>query len=163
MPAFNCPIKHDGRSIGDFAIMPLKTNARGPAPIISNKETEDIVDVVISYFRPNVLHKLYEIESHSDRTFIYGILYVSECIKIIAKQKEKSSAVKQLNAKAVQTFSIPGDSKFPLNSVYKAPSSSEKQDLRDYIMQMRIEIGQRLVDIIYKNGPSEPSKVGSFC
>lgn len=64
----------------------------------------------------------------ADRLLIYFILFISECLTKLAPTPTRPSpsyqeAVKQLSTLAVDSFALPGDAGFPLNSMYHAPAS----------------------------------------
>ena len=60
---------------------------------------------------------------------------------------------------AISRFDIPGDPGFPLNSVYARPPSNEDADmLRQYLLQLRQELGQRLVDRVFDKETGKASK-----
>ena len=59
----------DTKLIGDMALMPIRSQCKGPAPR-ETKET-DTVDEAIYYFKANVFFKNYEIKNEADRTLIY--------------------------------------------------------------------------------------------
>jgi len=55
-------------------------------------------------------------------------------------------------------FAIPGDAGFPLNQAFEAPRDrNDAEQLRNYIMQMRQELAQRLLNRVYSDG-NVPSK-----
>lgn len=59
---------------------------------------------------------------------IYLILFISECLTKLAPTAGRPSpsyqeATKQLSTLAVDSFSLPGDAGFPLNSLYHPPAS----------------------------------------
>lgn len=58
-------------------------------------------------------------------------------------------------------FDIPGDPGFPreLNNLYSKPSISDASIMREYIAQLRTELGIRLLDKVYADDQSQPSKV----
>lgn len=64
----------------------------------------------------------------ADRLLIYLILFISECLTKLAPTAGRPSpghqeATKVLSTLAVDTFALPGDAGFPLNSLYHAPAS----------------------------------------
>jgi len=65
-----------------------------------------------------------------------------------------------VNNTALDTnFAIPGDATFPLNQAYEPPRDrNEAEVLRQYIGQMRQELGMRLLNRVYGEA-SAPSKV----
>ncbi len=57
-------------------------------------------------------------------------------------------------------FAIPGDAGFPLNQAFEAPRDrNEAETLRQYVMQMRQELAQRLLGRVYGDASGVPSKV----
>jgi len=64
-----------------------------------------------------------------------------------------------MNTALDTNFAIPGDASFPLNQVFEPPRDrNEAETLRQYIMQMRQELAQRLLGRLYADGDA-PSKV----
>lgn len=64
----------------------------------------------------------------ADRLLIYLILFISECLTKLAPSPSRPSpgyqeATKVLSTLSVDTFALPGDAGFPLNSLYHAPGS----------------------------------------
>ena len=56
-------------------------------------------------------------------------------------------------------FAIPGDAGFPLNQLFEGPKDRhDAETLRTYLMQVRQELGSRLVNRVYADGTA-PSKV----
>ena len=56
-------------------------------------------------------------------------------------------------------FSIPGDPGFPLNQMFEAPHNRQDAEiLKQYLMQVRQELAQRLLARIYEGGQDAPSK-----
>jgi len=101
----------------------------------------------------------FEIKGGADRTLIYLILFISDCLARIGAHKgwSPNEANKQLNTYAVDHFSLPGDGGFPLNNLYAAPANRVDADLlRQYFLQARQECAARLVEVVYADGT--PSK-----
>lgn len=48
-------------TIGNMALLPIKTTFRGPAPVFNNKE-QDIIDEALYFFKANVFFRTYEIK-----------------------------------------------------------------------------------------------------
>lgn len=147
--------------IGNFAVLPLRTKFRGPA--YPTAEDYDIIDEVLDLFRANSFFRNFEIKGPADRTLIYGILFITDCLSGISANKnatvDRNEANRILNTLALEHFSIPGDAGFPLNSLYAPPRDrSEAEMLRGYLAQFRQELAVRLIDRVY--GVSDkPSKV----
>lgn len=137
--------------------MPLKTNFRGPA--YPSNEDYDIIDETLDLFRANSFFRNFEIKSPADRSLIYGILFVSDCLNKLKSNTDPSEANRLLNTLAVEHFSIPGDPGFPLNALYTAPRDRTDADLlRSYLTQFRQELALRLIGRIYPNGEKVPNK-----
>lgn len=117
------------------------------------------MDEVLDLFRANTFFKNFEIKGPSDRTLIYGILFVSQCLNAINANTSQSDAVRVLTNLALDSFSIPGDAGFPLNSLYQAPrDKTESALLRGYLQQLRQEVAMRLIGRLYVESQSGPSK-----
>lgn len=48
-------------SLANMAVLPLRTNFRGPAPPF-NEDTMDIIDEALYFFKANVFFRTYEIK-----------------------------------------------------------------------------------------------------
>lgn len=119
------------------------------------------MDEALDLFRANCFFRNFEIKGNADRVLIYLILFISDCLsRIAAKRPEPSQAetLKLLNAAALDSFALPGDPSFPLNGLYTPPRDRvEAEQLKNYLSQARQEIGIRLTEVLYKDGP-KPSK-----
>lgn len=68
MQAYHSSLSSQDGIIGNMAILPFKTQFRGPAPIMMpskdvDKEVDkDIVDEALYYFKANVFFRTYEIK-----------------------------------------------------------------------------------------------------
>jgi len=161
MPAYHSKVTEVQKSFGNTAFLTFKTKFRGPViSVVSTDLAEgelDIVEEALSYFKANVFFKTYEIQGDADRVLIYLTLYISECLKKVLRCTTKDQALQEMYSLAIGRFDIPGDPGFPLNSVYQRPASNEDADLlRQYILQLRQECGQRLVERVFEGG--KPSK-----
>lgn len=61
MQAYHSHIREYNSSVGNMAILPLRTNGRGPAPIVPSLE-QDVIDESLYYFKANVFFRTYEIK-----------------------------------------------------------------------------------------------------
>lgn len=154
-------------TIASVSILPFNTKIRGtrqvPPPLANpppEAEGLDIIDEAIDLFRPNSLFRNFEIKGGADRLLIYLILFISQCLGIIAQSRtpmSQNEAVKQLSTAAVDQFHLPGDAGFPLNNLYQAPANRmEAEQLRGYLTTARQETAARLIEKIYIDG--KPSK-----
>ncbi|XP_011309077.1 actin-related protein 2/3 complex subunit 3 [Fopius arisanus] len=158
MPAYHSSFVKDGSSLGNLALLPLKTSFRGPAPPCSPGTEQDIIDEALYFFRANVFFRTYEIKSEADRVLIYITLYITECLKKLQKCANQNQALNEMYSLAISKFDIPGDPGFPLNSVYAKPSSTTEADqMRQYLQQIRQETAARLVERVYSDN-GKPSK-----
>ncbi|EPQ28232.1 uncharacterized protein PFL1_04059 [Pseudozyma flocculosa PF-1] len=162
MPAYHSAYNDDpeARQIGSMALLPIRSKIRGPAPPPVDPSQMDIVDESIDLFRANSLFRNFEIKGPADRTLIYLILFISDCLTKISSARipmTQNEAHKQLSTYAVDAFALPGDANFPMNSLYAAPANRADADaLRSYLTQARQETALRLVDKVYIDGV--PSK-----
>ncbi|ODQ65443.1 ARP2/3 complex, 21 kDa p21-Arc subunit [Nadsonia fulvescens var. elongata DSM 6958] len=147
----------DTRLVGNFAILPMCTKFRGPS--YPCNDDYDIIDEILDLFRANSFFRNFEIKGPADRTLIYGILYISDCLSKLRANTPLAEANKILNTLSVEHFSIPGDPAFPLNSLYQAPRDrNEAELLRGYLTQFRQELAVRLLDRIYAENKEAPNK-----
>ncbi|CAL8110331.1 unnamed protein product [Orchesella dallaii] len=147
------------KHVGNMAILPIRTTVRGPAPIQNEASEQDIIDEALYYFKANVFFRNYEIKGESDRLLIYVILYISECLKKLAKCTNKNQGMQEMYTLAISKFDIPGDPGFVLNSVYGKPASpNDAEFLRSYLTQVRQECGQRVCEKVFNTEDGRPSK-----
>jgi len=162
MPAHHPDTRDANRHLAGMPILPLrqtsKVSVRGVAPETNG---EDIVDEILGLFKANIFFKNYNINTGEDRVLVYLTLYIIECLKKIQKSPSKERSSQEMYNFAIEPFSIPGDAKFPLNSFCNQPKKSEEDELRQYMTQLRLETGSRLVERVYAPGLSQndqPSK-----
>jgi actin related protein 2/3 complex subunit 3 len=95
---------------------------------LADPETIDIIDESLTLFRANCLFRNYEINGPADRLLIYLTLFISECLlKINATkggQVGLAEAKKVLNTLSLDSFALPGDASFPLNTMYAPPANA---------------------------------------
>ncbi|KAF7263082.1 actin-related protein 2/3 complex subunit 3-like [Rhynchophorus ferrugineus] len=157
MPAYHSNFLGPEQVVGNMAILPFRTNFRGPAPPYLSSD-QDIIDETLYYFKANVFFRTYEIKSESDRLLIYITLYITECLKKLQRCSNKNQAQNEMYTLAISRFDIPGDAGFPLNSVYSKPEKAAEVDfLRSYLTQLRQEVGLRVCEKVFGNS-GKPSK-----
>ncbi|ETS62484.1 hypothetical protein PaG_03109 [Moesziomyces aphidis] len=162
MPAYHSSYNEEPevRVIGSMSLLPIRSRTRGPAPPPIDPSRPDIIDESIDLFRANSLFRNFEIKGPADRVLIYLILFISDCLTKIAASKvpwSTNEANKQLATYAVDSFALPGDANFPLNSLYAPPGGrAEADQLRGYLTQLRQETAARLVEKVFADGT--PSK-----
>jgi len=141
-----------------MAVLPLRSKFKGPAPRDDGNEF-DIIDEAIHVFKANVFFKNYEIKSEADRTLIYIILYITECLKKLQKSQSKGAGQKEMATLALSRFPIPGDAGFPLNAMYAKPASrGEEDNMQAYLLQIRQETGLRICEKVFDPATDKPSK-----
>ncbi|ORY86192.1 actin-related protein 2/3 complex subunit 3 [Protomyces lactucae-debilis] len=170
MPAYHSSFLEDAdtRIVSTMALLPLNTKVKGPAYPPQDPGAPDILDECVELFRANTFFRNFTIDGPSDRTLIYGILYISECLtKLMTSGQKygpqgavpKQEAVKLLTTLALDQFSIPGEAGFPLNNIYAAPSNRNEADLlRSYLTQFRQELGARVIEKVYFRDATRPDK-----
>jgi len=122
--AYHSQYMNPQQVVGNIAVLPLKTQFRGPAP--KEMGEVDIIDEALYFFKANVFFRTYEVKGEADRLLIYLTLYITECLKKLQKCSNKNQAQNEMYALAISKFDIPGDPGFPLNSVYSRPSSPQE-------------------------------------
>lgn len=71
--AYHSNIKDYEKLAGNMAIISIKSQYKGPAPLLSPTNADmDIIDEALSYFKANVFFRSYEV-----KVFIQCILYIS--------------------------------------------------------------------------------------
>lgn len=156
MPAYHSTVTDYTQCVGNMALLPIRTQFRGPAPSVNPKT--DIIDEALYYFKANVFFRTYEIKNEADRVLIYITLYITECLKRLQKCATKSQGMQEMYTLAISKFDIPGDPNFPLNSVYAKPLSPNEADtMRQYVQQIRQETGVRVCELAFGED-GKPSK-----
>ncbi|CAB3365320.1 actin-related protein 2/3 complex subunit 3 [Cloeon dipterum] len=159
MPAYHSQFMESKQSVGNIALLPIRTQFRGPAPTGINATDMDIIEEAIYYFKANVFFRNYEVKSEADRALIYITLYITECLKRLQKCSSKNQGMQEMYSLALAKFDIPGESGFPLNSVYAKPQTSAEADLmRLYLQQLRQETGVRVCEKVFSFDENRPSK-----
>ncbi|CAG0891007.1 unnamed protein product, partial [Cyprideis torosa] len=98
-------------------------------------------------------------QGDADRVLIYLTLYISECLRELQKCPTKNQGLQKLYGLAIARFDIPGDPGFPLNAVYaKAATPNDMDVMRQYLQQLRQELGVRLCEKVYVSEDGRPSK-----
>lgn len=140
-----------------MAVLPIKTQFKGPS--LPCMDPYDIIDEVLDLFRANTFFKNFEIKGASDRTLIYGILFVSQALNALSPNTNQNEAVRILTNLSLEDFAIPGDIGFPLNALYLPPSTkNDAVFLRQYLAQFRQELASRLIQRLYLTDSTKPSK-----
>mmetsp|Transcript_57591 Transcript_57591/g.95644 ORF Transcript_57591/g.95644 Transcript_57591/m.95644 type:complete len:182 (-) Transcript_57591:117-662(-) len=137
------------------AVMPLRAGSvKGPAGefVVNDKESMDIVDEAIHFFRANILFTQFDVEpGGADLTLAYLTAWIADCLRKLQKDKTKDAAVKSTHQIGInKKFNVPGDAKFEFAAFFTKPTSnSEKQLFVDYFQQIRHETLKRLIEKVY--------------
>lgn len=115
-----------------MALLPLRTQFRGPAPTFGANFENDIIDEAIYFFKANIFFRTYEVKSEVDRVLIYVTLYIPECLKKLQRCPNKNQGMQEMYSLAISKFDIPGEAGFPLNSVYAKPQTPSEAG-KDFI------------------------------
>ena len=177
MPAFHSRFNDSAEIlVGNMAVLPMRTTFKGPAPRIlisvdsskilldKEKHPEDIIEEALLYYKPNTFFRQFEIKGPADRTLIYLMLYITECLKRLQKCQKKTQGIKDLTTLALETnLPIPGESSFPFQGLFKAPANAQEDEtMRAFLQQLRQEMGVRLIEKVFpekvKGVEPEPSK-----
>ena len=119
----------------------------------------DIIDETLRYFKANIFFKNYSIDGPADRVLVYLTLYVSQCLGELKKNPAKKDGTKALFTLSLKNFNIPGDANFELGGFFSAPESrADADEIRAYFVQLRQELGNRLVDLVYSGEGESLSK-----
>ncbi len=142
--------------VGGIAMIPFKKGLDTPA---GDNINEDIIEEALNYFRPNAFSRSFEIRGPADRTLIYAMLLVSDCLVRIKDDMTHGDALKMLNnTVGLQNVILPGESAFPLNGMFpSALGGAGEQTLRAYLAGLRSELIRRLVARMYTTDASKPS------
>ncbi|KAL3315083.1 Actin- protein 2/3 complex subunit 3 [Cichlidogyrus casuarinus] len=160
MDGFHSEFTDVKEAIGNAALLPLRTKQKGPALAQADLK-KDIIDEAIYYFKSLIFFRNFEIKSNSDRVLVYLILYITECLKKFQRCNNKATATREMTNMGQAKFPLPGENGFPLgvgNMFQKPRDQAEADKLRAYFTQLRLELGQRMVEKVYPSDSSEPSK-----
>ncbi|KAJ3121834.1 60S ribosomal protein L11 [Physocladia obscura] len=122
---------------------------------------DDIVDEAIYVFRPNCFFRNFQpLPGGADHVLIYLQLFIQECLqKLAAKNPPLAEGQRILQTHAMQNFSLPGDSNFPLNPFFEKPATKQDAEiLKQYIAQLRLEVALRLPAKLYDTEDQKLSK-----
>lgn len=163
MPAYNSTITaHNCKFIGNVPLLPLKnaskSGAKSSAPTCPDTDF-DIVDESLDLYKANILFTSFEVKEKADLVMVYCILYITLCLKILAKSPNQERANSDLFAQALKRFALPGDADFPLNAYFEKPkSSADFEELKKYFTQVRQEVGHRLIQRVFDQTLSKDGK-----
>jgi ARP2/3 complex ARPC3 (21 kDa) subunit len=91
---------------------------------------------------------LFLLQSEADRVLIYITLYITDCLKRLARCGTKSQGMNEMYTLAISKFDIPGDSGFPLNSVYAKPTSPAEAG--ELLLMLHSNISTMMILILCK-------------
>uniref|UniRef100_A0A8C9YEY4 Actin-related protein 2/3 complex subunit 3 n=1 Tax=Sander lucioperca TaxID=283035 RepID=A0A8C9YEY4_SANLU len=161
MPAYHSSLMvPDTRLVGNMALLPLKTQFKGPAR--GDGIESDIIDEAIYYFKANVFFKNYEIKVRNVLSLVLAAGDLTLCIGVCGCSLQCSSrnqGEKEMYTLGITNFPIPGEPGFPLNAMYVKPANKQEDEtMRAYLQQIRQETGLRLCDRVFDPQTDKPSK-----
>jgi actin related protein 2/3 complex subunit 3 len=138
------------KSIASLPILPLRDTVKAKA---STPEF-DIVDEVLYHFRTNLFMRDFAVKSDADRLLIYLTFYAQRCLKFFAKNASNKGACQtEIDKWNLNPFALPGDGGFILAALVGEPASpQEKNELKAFFTQARVEVGNRLLRIVFGSG-----------
>jgi actin related protein 2/3 complex subunit 3 len=140
------------RSIAGLPVLPIRdTSKRQTSPSF------DIVDEVLYHFRTNIFMRDFQIKSDADRLLIYLTYYAMKCLKFFAKNpNDKAKCQKEIQAWNLNPFPLPGEGGFILAAYVTDPGSPQnKNDIRQFLNQARVETGNRLLEVVFREGKAD--------
>ncbi|PJF18233.1 Actin-related protein 2/3 complex subunit 3 [Paramicrosporidium saccamoebae] len=114
----------------------------------------DLIDEALDLFRPNCFSKTFEIRGPSDRTLVYLLLYIGDCLARLRLDMSLSDAQRTL---LPSQFALPGEAGFPLNGMFPA-AGRESEQLKAYLTSLRNETVNRLLARVYAQDAKVPSR-----
>jgi actin related protein 2/3 complex subunit 3 len=94
----------------------------------------------------------------ADRTLVYLLLYVGDCLGLLRPGMSLSEAQRAISNSSSRQFTIPGEAGFPLNGMFQPPNRGEAEQLRSYLSAVRAETAARLLSRVYAQDGQSPSK-----
>lgn len=93
---------------------------------------------------------------------IYITIYITELLREFIKYKTKNDIKNSSVYSSIvmsNSFALPGQSSFVLNSYYHKPINNQQNELfKNYLKQIREETYNRLLDIVYGNSDTQPQQ-----
>lgn len=123
-------------------------------------EFTSIVDEALYLFRANIFFKNFEIKGPADRTLLYALLYLQECLAQVAAASSAGKSRKELEKNLLigasgSNFPVPGDSGFNLSAIFPNPKDrNEAEATKQYLTELRVELVHGLLDRLFVDGNS---------
>ncbi len=123
---------------------------------------EDVIEEAINLFRPNCFSKSFDIRGPADRTLVYLLLFLGDCLARLSPAMPQREAQRALAAASAHALPIPGEAAFSLPaSMFPPPRDAAEGDrLRAYLGGLRLEAAARLLDRLYYVAEGGPAAVG---
>jgi actin related protein 2/3 complex subunit 3 len=161
MPVYHSSFNNvQAQTVCGASVLPIKTAFKGPANPCPADQM-DIIDEAIDFFRANVLFRQYDPQGPADRVLCYLTIYISECLRTLAKySKDKTEAKKQMTMFGLNTnFPAPGEGNFGLGGFFTAPKARTDTDLfRAYFAQLRQETAKRMLEKVFEGDSPAANK-----
>ena len=97
------------------------------------EDEDDIIDEALQFFRANVFFRNFDVRGPSDRTLIYLTLYIHQCLVKCERIEDRATAAKELHNLAIKQFLIPGDSGWPLGTLFPAPADRTEAGTNEFL------------------------------
>lgn len=98
----------------------------GPAPALGGDAARDIVEEALAFYRSNVLHLSFKIESPADVLLVYLTLFISQCLRRLdgARPPTATDAQRLLGVLATTDAQqpVPGVAGWPLEGLVPPPA-----------------------------------------
>lgn len=152
-----------------IAKIPIKRSSQPPVEPSNASdlpEFSSIVDEALYLFRANIFFKNFEIKGPADRTLLYALLFLQECLAQVAAASSSGKSRKEIEKALLITasgssFPVPGDSAFNLSAIFPNPKDrTESEAVKQYLTELRVELVHGLVDKLFSNpeAPNEANK-----
>lgn len=118
-------------------------------------QSEDIIEEALNLFRPNSFCKSFDIRGPADRTLVYLLLLIGDLLGRLRADMSRSQAQRTLHTHLTGVLGVPGESGFPLNGMFPAVATGEREALRTFLAALRTECAARLLDRVYGTGSED--------
>ena len=112
----------------------------------------DIIDEAIIYFRANVLFKNYSIDGDADKLIVYITVFIQKCLEKTDMNTEPNTAKANMKKLVDSCEYIPNTENF--FNVLVDKKQNEIPNLQKYLKEIRKEVVDRLIFILYENEKS---------
>lgn len=160
----------DFQEVCGIAKIPIK---RSTKPLVDPSNASDlpeftsIVDEALYLFRANIFFKNFEIKGPADRTLLYSLLFLQECLAQVASASTSGKPRKEIEkllliSASGSNFPVPGDSNFNLSAIFPNPKNqNESEAVKQYLTELRVELVHGLLDRLFID-PATPNEANKW-